>query len=201
MGKKKQQQRKEHRKEIVFDENARREFITGFRKRKKERRQFARHKIAEEVRQEKLKERQEHRDFMKQQKSVGTGVEVAADDDSAADSADDEAEPANAELTSFLLGDTLTTTVVEPLLSNEADEVAIEPQPSKRAPPAGRDASARNESTKRRKKFDLSVPLTVAIPGYKAPEGIKKKQKLKKGSAKRAASKKDKARARAPRRE
>ena len=36
MGKKKQ--RTEHRKEIVFDENARREFITGFRKRKKERR-------------------------------------------------------------------------------------------------------------------------------------------------------------------
>ena len=130
MGKKKQ--RTEHRKEIVFDENARREFITGFRKRKKERRQIARQKIAEEVRQEKLKERQEHRDFMKQQKSVGTGVEVA-DDNDAVDNVDDEPESANAELTSFLLGDTLTTTVVEPLLSNAADEGAIEPQPAKRA--------------------------------------------------------------------
>lgn len=199
MGKKKQ--RTEHRKEIVFDENARREFITGFRKRKKERRQIARQKIAEEVRQEKLKERQEHRDFMKQQKSVGTGVEVA-DDNDAVDNVDDEPESANAELTSFLLGDTLTTTVVEPLLSNAADEGAIEPQPAKRAaPPAGRDAGAHGQLPKRRKKFDLSVPLSVAIPGYKAPEGIRKKQKLKKGNARRAASKKDKAKARAPRRE
>ena len=82
MGRKqKQPANKPHRKEIVFDENARRDFITGFRKRKNERRQQARQRIAEEVRLEKVKERQENREFMKQQRSVGTGVADDDDDD------------------------------------------------------------------------------------------------------------------------
>ena len=38
---------------ITWDDDARKEFITGFRKRKNERRQHARQKIAEEVRQNK----------------------------------------------------------------------------------------------------------------------------------------------------
>ena len=41
-------------REIVFDAGARKEFITGFRKRKTERQQHARQKIAERVRQEKI---------------------------------------------------------------------------------------------------------------------------------------------------
>ena len=51
---------------ISFDEEARKSFLTGFRKRKNDRRQYARQKIAEQVRQEKLSARQERRTMQKQ---------------------------------------------------------------------------------------------------------------------------------------
>ena len=51
---------------ISFNEEARKSFLTGFRKRKNDRRQYARQKIAEQVRQEKLSARQERRTMQKQ---------------------------------------------------------------------------------------------------------------------------------------
>ena len=66
--------RKTSAKEIVFDEDKRRDFLTGFRKRKNERRQFARNKIAEEVRKERLEERKERREFKKTLRGGAAGV-------------------------------------------------------------------------------------------------------------------------------
>ena len=58
---------------LVFDEKARKEFITGFHKRKVERRQKARQRIAEEVRQEKIQERKEKREQLKGLRGIGLG--------------------------------------------------------------------------------------------------------------------------------
>ena len=43
---------KVNQKTISFDEGARKDFITGFHKRRNERRQLARNKVAKQVRQE-----------------------------------------------------------------------------------------------------------------------------------------------------
>ena len=83
-------------KEIVFDENARKEFLTGFRKRKNERRQHARQKIAEEVRREKLAERQERREHMREIRGYGQ----ISDDDGSADD-DDDQDDASKQLSKF----------------------------------------------------------------------------------------------------
>ena len=65
---------------ITWDDDARKEFITGFRKRKNERRQHARQKIAEEVRQEKIEMRREQREAFRSMNSVGIGVSDDDDD-------------------------------------------------------------------------------------------------------------------------
>ena len=56
---------------ITFDESARKQFLTGFRKRKNERRQHARQKIAEQVRNEKIEERKERRQATKATRRAG----------------------------------------------------------------------------------------------------------------------------------
>ena len=195
MGKARDAERKKQRsgvKEIVFDPNARREFINGFRKRKNERRQFARQKIAGEVRQEKIKARQEKRDHMKELRAVGLGAGDEDEEEEEADDGEEEAEAANAELTSFLFGGTLTTTVVTPMI----DEPAADAKPAADDP----IRTSQPDLRPKKKKFNLSLPLATAIPGYKAPEGLKKKNK-KKGKKKGVVSKKEKARNRAPRRD
>ena len=74
---------KVNQKSISFDESARKDFLTGFRKRKNERRQFARNKIAQEVRQEKLKDRQDKREADRSARGI-------RDDDVIAEEADGE---------------------------------------------------------------------------------------------------------------
>ena len=49
---------------ISFDEGARKQFLTGFRKRKNERRQHARQKIAEQVRNEKIEARNQLENYV-----------------------------------------------------------------------------------------------------------------------------------------
>lgn len=184
---------KVNQKTITFDEGARKDFITGFHKRRNERRQLARNKVAKQVRQERLESRAEKRVLDQERRGFDLG---AGDDEDDGDEADqDEPEAATAELQSFLTGGSLTTTVVTPLLDEP------EPAAAKSAAPKmdQRNAGTSTQQVKS-KKFNLSVPLVNAIPGYQLPahfKGIKKQKKKKKV----ATSKKDKARARAPRRE
>ena len=200
-------------KAIVFDEGARKDFLTGFSKRKKERRQHARQKLAVEVRNEKLSERAERRDAKK--KALGIAEDGIADDDeeaAATDSDDDDGDAGNAETAQFVIGDTLTTTTVESIMEDSDDEEADGAPQSKRTAQiswmggktsggaSSGGASSDDGGFKQRvqqKKFDLSQPLASVIPGYKAPVGLKKKKKVKK---RKLLSKKDKQKHRAPER-
>lgn len=189
-----------NRKEIVFDENARKEYIQGFRKRKNERRQVARQRIAEEVRQERLKEKAEARAMLKSNREIGLGDHASEDDDSGDEGGGEDGDvPPNSQLASYVFQDTITTTVVTPLLSEEEElaskgQTAVEPGDR---PSASAAASRSGENgTKKKKKFDLNIPLASAIPGYKPPVtkkagGKGKKKKSKKG---KLISKKEKAR-------
>ena len=100
---------------ISFDEEARKSFLTGFRKRKNDRRQYARQKIAEQVRQEKLSARQERRTMQKQ--ALASAVSEDEEDGS-------DAEPEGAEVSTYASasGDALVTTVVEALLPDEDEK-------------------------------------------------------------------------------
>ena len=140
---------------ITWDDDARKEFITGFRKRKNERRQHARQKIAEEVRQEKIEMRREQREAFRSMNSVGIGV---SDDDDDGDGGDDDA-PADAEVATYAFQDTLTTTVVAPM--NFGDD---EPEVEDERPPEERGEAAPKPKPK---VFKLNQPLATAIPGYK----------------------------------
>ena len=99
---------------ISFDEDARKTFLTGFRKRKNDRRQYARQKIAEQVRQEKLTARQERREAQKEA--------LAGADSDGSDSDGSDAEPEGAEVSTYASGDALVTTVVEALLPDEDEK-------------------------------------------------------------------------------
>lgn len=180
--------RKTSAKEIVFDEDKRRDFLTGFRKRKNERRQFARNKIAEEVRKERLEERKERREFKKTLRGGAAGAAEEAEEANGNDSGDSDDE--GDERTTYQDGDTLTTTVVSSLLGD--DEMQLQ-QPPERKPAPAPKAAARPQ-----KKFNLSKSLTEAIPGYVAPSGLQKKRKIKRKPA--VLSKKAKAQHRAPKR-
>jgi ribosomal RNA-processing protein 17 len=185
-------------KEIVFDDSARKDYLTGFRKRKNERRQYARQKIAEEVRQERIKDRKEQREYLREQHSIGMGDgREDVEDDQESD--DDEAEPANAELSSFLNGDMLITTVVEPLQGSDVHMGSAPSQATKQQSREEQAAARRLAEQPKTKKFDLKKSISQTIHGYKMPSGIKKKTRVK--GKKKASSKKDKARARAPRRD
>ena len=81
---------------LTFDAEARKKFLTGFRKRKNERRQFARQKIAEQVRNDKLEERKHRREAAK---SALNANALSEDEDE-----DDEAEPAGAEVATYQFG-------------------------------------------------------------------------------------------------
>ena len=176
---------------IVFDEAARRDFLTGFRKRKNERKQLARQKIAAKVRKEKIEERQERREAKKANNSVGLGDGQPTDSKPSL-----EAAAAAAEVSTYHFQDTLTTTVVEPLLDDDPPVVEAVEEAA---------ARSRGEGAPKPKarKFNLNVPLATAIPGYVPPKqrsGGPKKKKEKKGKAKRLVSKREKARQRAPQR-
>jgi hypothetical protein len=137
---------------ISFDEDARKTFLTGFRKRKNDRRQYARQKIAEQVRQEKLTARQERREAQKEA--------LAGADSDGSDSDGSDAEPEGAEVSTYASGDALVTTVVEALLPDE-DEKEEEDEK------LGRVGGPSYTAPKKIKKFNLSQPLSQAVPGYK----------------------------------
>ena len=138
---------------ISFDEKARKSFLTGFRKRKNDRRQYARQKIAEQVRQEKLSARQERRTMQKQ--ALASAVSEDEEDGS-------DAEPEGAEVSTYASasGDALVTTVVEALLPDEDEK---EEEDEKQWRVGGPSYTA----PKKTKKFNLSQPLSLAVPGYK----------------------------------
>ena len=174
---------------ITWDDDARKEFITGFRKRKNERRQHARQKIAEAVRQEKIEMRREQREAFRSMNSVGIGV---SDDDDDGDGGDDDDAPAVAEVATYAFQDTLTTTVVAPM--NFGDD---EPEVEDERPPEERGEAAPKPKPK---VFKLNQPLATAIPGYK-PKDLGKskgsKGKLKSQRKKgKLVSKKEKAKRR-----
>ena len=170
---------------ITFDESARKQFLTGFRKRKNERRQHARQKIAEQVRNEKIEERKERRQATK----AATNMHVLdeADDD------DDDDEPENAEVNTYQFGDSLATTVVESLLPEDEEEDLARASFSR----SGEKGDA--EPKPKAKKFNLKQSLATAIPGFKPKVlsgggggGIKKKKEGG-GGKKKVLSKKKKA--------
>ena len=198
-------------KTISFDEDARKEFLTGLRKRKKERAQHARRKIALEVRAEKLKDREMRREERKERLGILDDDAKGEDED---EDEDEDEEDANAEQSTYVIGDTLTTTVVESLMDDPEGGVAdapLEDRPPKKKQKTlswmGRSTdksagstSSRSDDAKQRimqKKFDLSKPLATIIPGYKAPVGLKKKKKVKK---RKILSKKEKQAQRRPQR-
>eukprot|EP00966_Prymnesium_polylepis_P144199 3329126-Prymnesium_polylepis.1 len=67
-------------KMITFDENARKDYLTGFRKRKNERKQLSRQKIAEQVRQDKIEARAEKKATLQATRSVGLSGDADEDD-------------------------------------------------------------------------------------------------------------------------
>ena len=200
-------------KAIVFDETARKDFLTGFSKRKKERRQHARQKLAVEVRNEKLTERAERRDAKR--KALGYEEDMSADVDGEVDTDtddDDGGDKVETEQESFVIGDTLTMTTVESIMQDSNDDEADGVSQTKRtaqiswmggstsggaAASSGGSDDGGFKQRVQQKKFDLSQPLASVIPGYKAPVGLKKKKKVKK---RKLLSKKDKQKHRAPER-
>ncbi|GAC97795.1 hypothetical protein PHSY_005382 [Pseudozyma hubeiensis SY62] len=85
--------------ELVFDDKARAEYLTGFRKRKQERKQAGRDYLAKKAKEEQLVARKELRDARKekaaenvreQRKAFGLEAEGESDLDAAADSDDDQ---------------------------------------------------------------------------------------------------------------
>ena len=193
---------KVNQKVVTFDEAKRRDFLTGFRKRKNERRQYARNKVAEEVRAERLKERAEKREYIRQNRGFGAAANADDDDEDEGDDdgqEEEDAEAPTAELNSFLTGGMLTTTVVTPMLDEPRPANSLE---DARPAAASSAQSAQSNQRPKQKKFNLSVPITQAIPGYQLPSHMKgSKSRKKKKKIKGGASKKDKARQRAPRRE
>ena len=178
------------RREIVFDMGKRNDYLNGFRKRKNERRQFARQKIEKEVHAEKLNERQLRRE---QQRAARLGplADVEDDKDGNDDDGNDSDDNDGPVSASYLVdGEScLTTVAVSSLLADE-------PTGAERAPPrptAGKQTAA--DEVRKKKKYDLNKSLSHAIPGYKAPAGLQKKRKKKKKP--KIVSKKDKAKHRA----
>tara|TARA_B110001452_G_scaffold169508_1_gene141734 strand:- start:589 stop:1197 length:609 start_codon:yes stop_codon:yes gene_type:complete len=168
---------------ITFDAGARKEFLTGFRKRKNERRQHARQKIAETVRNEKLEERKERREATK----AATNFQVLDDDDDD----DDDDEPENAEVNTYQFGDSLATTVVESLLPEDEEEDLP------RAPLKSGGDKGEAAPKPKAKKFNLKQSLATAIPGFKpkvlSGGGSVPKKKKEGGGKKKILSKKKKA--------
>ncbi|KAI0351051.1 hypothetical protein OH77DRAFT_1439482 [Trametes cingulata] len=63
----KKKAKREQIKEIVFDDDARREFLTGFHKRKLQKKEAAKQKAKEREKQERLEARREHRRMLAEQ--------------------------------------------------------------------------------------------------------------------------------------
>ncbi|KAJ2996071.1 hypothetical protein NUW54_g7283 [Trametes sanguinea] len=86
----KKKAKREQIKEIVFDDDARREFLTGFHKRKLAKKEEAKRKAKEREKQERLEARREHRRMLAEQaaknaeeaeRAYGGIVDVDSDDE------------------------------------------------------------------------------------------------------------------------
>eukprot|EP00967_Tisochrysis_lutea_P129913 scaffold223994_cov31-Tisochrysis_lutea.AAC.1 len=188
---------------LVFDPQARKEFITGFHKRKVERRQKARQRIADEVRQERLEARREKREQLKALRGIGLGdplLDAAGGSQSRSTgriSDQSKVEPPGLsedddriESATYDFDGMVATTVVS----------SLEPQPEPERPRRPRPADKRGSSNPapKERKFNLDVPLKAAIPGYKGPAGKKTGSKHKKDKKRRGPiAKKEKAKNRA----
>ena len=101
---------KNHGRVITFDPAARKDFLTGFHRRKTERRKRAQSKAEERARKEKLEARKEKREYLKQQRSIGQGDAVLGEDEDDPDCA-----PAGSEKETFNFQGMLATATVTPL--------------------------------------------------------------------------------------
>ena len=110
---------------ITFDDAKRKDFLTGFRKRKKERRDFGHRKAAEETKKQQKEDRLEQRRFKRAQR-MGVGVDDldAIDEqlNAALQAEEEEIAPPGADVTTYEEDGTLTTAVITPLLDDDADE-------------------------------------------------------------------------------
>ncbi|XP_053326156.1 nucleolar protein 12 isoform X2 [Spea bombifrons] len=78
MGKKKQNKRAVGRRELVFDEEMRREYLTGFHKRKVQRRKAAVEEIKRKIKEEQKKMKEErHKEYMRMLKEREDALEEA----------------------------------------------------------------------------------------------------------------------------
>eukprot|EP00316_Scyphosphaera_apsteinii_P017127 CAMPEP_0119313762 /NCGR_PEP_ID=MMETSP1333-20130426/30302_1 /TAXON_ID=418940 /ORGANISM="Scyphosphaera apsteinii, Strain RCC1455" /LENGTH=185 /DNA_ID=CAMNT_0007318691 /DNA_START=41 /DNA_END=598 /DNA_ORIENTATION=+ len=176
------------KKTIVFDANARKEFITGFHKRKTERRQRSRQKIAERVRQERIESRRQKREWLRQQNSVTTSHASIENAGTTGIEISEQSESSTYEFRGMV-----ATTIVAPLL--QEDETSLVEARSQSSGTNKGDGAPRPKP----KKFNLQQPLATAIPGYRPPKhSSAKRKKAAKGTRKRGPiGKKEKAKNRA----
>lgn len=193
---------------LVFDPKARLDYITGFHRRKMERRQKARQKLAEEVRQDKLQVRREKRDQTKHLHGIGDvgkeavgsaagssgggvgssggvgskgsvqGCAVRPAPSAASVKAAAAAKAAEREAE----GERATYEFDGMVSTTVVSSLEPEPEPDRAARPS-RPVGQRGLSAPQPKKkmFRLDVPLTSAIPGYKGgPQKMNGPKKSKK---------------------
>lgn len=171
-------------KTITFDDSARKSFLTGFRKRKKERREYAQRKEAEETKKQQQSDRLDQRRFKRATK-LGISVDELEDLDKKLD-ADvaravqvvEEPVPQDADVMTFVDDVSLTTAVVTTFMDDEDDGPAL--LHGGRERPGHISDVAPTPPVE--KKYKPKVP----------------DQKKRKGGKKGAISKKQKARNRAP---
>ncbi|KAJ1899514.1 hypothetical protein LPJ66_002062 [Kickxella alabastrina] len=184
---KKRKARKEQVEEIEFDPKARRTFLTGFHKRKVERRETAIEQAKQKEREELLKLRRERReqqqealiDKLRENKSVYGGAdsdsESGSDDGSGAVSGgEDEGKDEDGAETSVLTGETSVTTVkvvrdFDPRNLVE-DEILLE----KRLTPQGLIDKLKKDVAERARRAEAD-----AIREKKEAEAARKSQKKK----------------------
>ncbi len=192
---------------ITFDDAKRKDYLTGFRKRKKARREYAMKKNVEEAKKQQKDDRLEGRRFKRAQR-IGVGVEDLDAIDARMAKEEEEEEEAvapNAEVTTYEDDEEVTTAVITPLLDEDAGgerpprivmplvgKAAAAAMAAARAGAAAGSGAA-SAAAKRPAKKPLPYPLPQ-------PGGVQKKKKKKAGSSKpsRFSSKKAKAKMKAP---
>nr|GAT56799.1 predicted protein [Mycena chlorophos] len=142
--------------EIVFDEDARREFLTGFHKRKVAKADAARKKAAERERQERLEARRQQRRDLRQRALENAAQVESAYGATANDSEDDEWEGISKKIEEEYEDEQMfATVVVEDFNADTLIHGSTEPHPPSRSapqPPVVQSNPKREQSTAAKKK-------------------------------------------------
>jgi len=175
---------------ISFDDAKRKDFLTGFRKRKKERKDYAQRKEQEELKKQQREDRQEERKWRRAAK-LGVGVDDLADIDAQITRAldgdrDEDLAPPGADVTTYEDDGTLTTAVVTPMFDDDSEE-----PPLWQGATISRGSSSSVVPSGRRPKLADKKKL----PRLKTDQ---KKKSQKSKDKNRIISKKERARIRAP---